>query len=111
MTLQDRPAGRGWRELRGHDSLAGQDRGEVGAGGQEESEEERGSSSSIEQRGGSPSVELPSLHLALASASTHHTHLHGPHQLFCWSSPKRARHFLGALRSDAATGKGSQQRG
>ena len=36
---------------------------------------------------------------------THHTHLHGPHQLFCWSSPKRARHFLGALRSDAATGK------
>lgn len=54
-------------------------------------------------------MEQAGLHLAPAGASTHHTHLHGPHQLFCWSSPKRARHFLGALRSDAATGRRSQQ--
>lgn len=78
-------------------------------GREEKERKKRGAAA--ESGGGSPSVQLPSLHLALASASTHHTHLHGPHQLFCWSSPKRARHFLGALRSDAATGKGSQQRG
>lgn len=59
------------------------------------------------QRESSPAVTCPS-----TPAGTPDTHLHGPHQLFCWSRPKRARHFFGALRSDVTKkGRGSQRRG
>lgn len=58
------------------------------------------------QRESSPAVTCSS-----TPAGTPNTHLHGPHQLFCWSSPKRARHFFGALRSEVTKkGRGSQWR-
>lgn len=54
----------------------------------------------------------PAVTCSSTPAATPDTHLHGPHQLFCWSSPKRARHFFGALRSDVTKkGRGSQCRG
>lgn len=50
---RDRPAGRGWRKLRGHDSLAGTDRGRGKRRGREKNK-----GSSGESEGGSPSVQI-----------------------------------------------------